>query len=274
MEDREVAGREAVEPRRGCEGGGSPPWAAPDGTVIVTGAAGGIGSTIALGAATWGARVLGVDLDASGLEGLRRQAAGRGLKLDTCVVDVRDLERVQEVVAKAAGDHWLAGLVHCAGITMRARITETTADDFRRLVETNLLGAFHCLQAAAAWMRRVRAGAIVVVTSINALRPLPGQAAYSATKAALESLVKSLALDLAADGVRVNAIAPGAIATPMNPGLSRDARTAIPIGRVGRPEDLVGPALFLLSGASTYMTGATIVVDGGLLHLRQGSGER
>lgn len=252
-----------------------PGWRLPRGAVIITGAGGGIGAAIALAVAAWGASTVGVDVDPAGLEALDRKSTAQNLQLSTCVLDVRDQERVRNLVRTVARREGLAGLVHCAGVTARAHLAETPAETFRDLVEVNLTGTFNCLQAASAEMRLQRAGSIVVITSVNALRPLPSQAVYSATKAGLESLVRSLAVDLAAEGVRVNAIAPGAIATAMNPGLLNDAYMAasIPIGRVGMPADLVGPTLFLLSDASAYVTGATLVVDGGLLNVRHTAGE-
>ena len=160
--------------------------------------------------------------------------------------------------------------VNNAGVTRRKHLLETTPEEIEEIINTNLKGAIYCLTGAAQQMlRQDRGGNIVIVTSINALNPLPSQAVYSSTKAALEALVRCLATDLASSNIRVNSVAPGAINTDMNkhftPEILAKLESRIPLGRVGDSEDVGEVVSFLVSDSARYITGATIVVDGGFL---------
>ncbi|WP_138445405.1 SDR family NAD(P)-dependent oxidoreductase [Sinomonas susongensis] len=248
-----------------------PSTAEPGGrAVVVTGAGGGIGSSIALHLARAGYRVVAADISAEGLAALEGRADGLGIEAvsaDTSEeADVHGLfERAQD------GSGKLHGAVLCAGLTRRRSLTETTLEEFGELVRANLQGTFLGLREAG---RRLEAGgaggSIVAVTSINAFRALPSQAVYSAAKAAIQSLVASAAVELGPSGTRVNALAPGAVLTPMNPGLDAGdpLRERIPARRIGLPEDLDGAAEFLLGDQSRYITGTSLVVDGGMMAYR------
>lgn len=242
----------------------------PGRVAVVTGAAGGIGRAVALGLARAGGRVTAADRDGERLRDLVRSAEAEDLDIRAVKLDVRDRKEVVGLFGAAERAGGVETMVHCAGVTARQSVLETDSDTWREVVEINLAGTLHCLQAAGRHMRDRGRGAIVVITSVNASWPLPSQAIYSACKAAASSLVGSLSVELGPAGVRVNAIAPGAIATGMNPDieLDRDLARRIPLLRIGQPEDLVGPVLFLLSDRAAYVTGATLVVDGGLLQTR------
>lgn len=235
----------------------------PEGNVAVTGAASGIGRAVAVACADAGLGVFAFDRNGDRLANL---AANADVK--TQQLDARDATGVQDFMTSVPE---LVGVVHSVGITARRGILDTDPATYRQIVETNLTGSWHVVQAAASrLLSDGRAGSIVVITSINAQRPLAHQALYSACKAAVASLVASLATELGPAGIRVNAVAPGAIATSMNPGIEndRDIAERIPLRRVGRPEDVAGPVLFLLSDLAAYVTGATVAVDGGLLQTR------
>lgn len=241
-------------------------------TIVVTGAGSGIGFSVALRLARCNYRVVAVDIRARGLQDLARTADERGLSVDTCVADAANEDEVAAIFLDASRrSEPLHGSVLCAGVTRRLSVLETTVEDLAELSRVNLASALLGIRETGRALRgQKRPGAILVVSSINAFRALPSQAAYSATKAAIESLVTSAALDLGPHGVRVNALAPGAILTPMNPDLAPDGDLAkrVPLGRVGRASDLDGAAQFLLSDDASYITGASLVVDGGLMHVR------
>jgi len=242
-----------------------------DRKVLVTGGSSGIGRAIALGFAHAGADVCAAALDESGLRDLQQDATHQGLALSTQPMDVRNPAQVSALFDNTLAATPIDVVVHCAGITCLKTLTETTLDEYRDVVETNISGTYYCLQAAARHMTtRGRGGSIIVVTSINAFWPLMSQAVYTATKAAMEALAKALAAELAPYRIRVNTVAPGAVDTPMNSHLWYENQAEalarrIPLGRLGVPQDLVGAALFLASPWSEYMTGATIVVDGGFM---------
>jgi NAD(P)-dependent dehydrogenase (short-subunit alcohol dehydrogenase family) len=241
-----------------------------DMSALVTGAGSGIGRAIAIGFAKVGASVLATDFNAEALRNLQEDAASERVTLAIHEADVRDQAAVQALVAAAARSAPLDVFVHCAGITVLKTLTETSLREYRDVVETNLSGTFYCLQAVAAQMMEQRRGSIVAISSINAHWPLATQAVYTATKAAIESLCKTLAVEMAPYNVRVNAIAPGAIDTPLNRHLGGEEQRSmlerrIPLGRIGKPQDLVGTVLFLASGGAEYITGSTIVVDGGFM---------
>ncbi len=227
--------------------------------MVVTGAAGGIGATLCEALTAQGWPVVATDVAP-----IADWAFAGSLR--SCTVDVTDEHQVGTAVDEARADGPLWGLVHCAGITQRVSLAQTSTATFDRLVAVNLRGTFFCLRAMArALVEQGTGGSLVVVGSINATVPLPNQAVYSATKAAMASMVESLAVDLGPHGVRVNTVAPGGVQTPLNPPGPEDApyRRAVPLRRIGRTADLVGVTSFLLGAESDYITGTTVVVDGG-----------
>ena len=238
-------------------------------TALITGASSGLGRHFAKLLARCGARVaIGarrMDKLVSLAEEIR---AGDGEAL-MVELDVTDEVSVDDAVGQVADA--MAGidiLVNNAGIVIAKPVLELTAIDWDTTIATNLRGAFLVAQAAARRMAGNGGGSIINIASIAGLRTGGHLAAYAASKAGLIHLTKNLAVDLARNGVRVNAIAPGYIETELNTEFfgskaGEDMIRRIPQRRLGRPEDLDGPLLLLASDASRYMTGAVLVVDGG-----------
>lgn len=246
-----------------------------DGTVaVVTGGAGGLGEAIVADLAANGVRPAVLDSDADAVERLRGALADRGRDAIVHHGDARDHAALEALFA-AADERWgrLDTLVNVAGGTFRAPFTDTNAKGWNALLRANLL---HVLDACSLAIPRMRAGgrggSIVNMTTIEAHRAAPGFAVYAAAKAAVEQFARTLAVELAPDGIRVNNVAPDFTPTPNmarfthgDGALSTEAgvRVAIPMGRAGRVTDVSGCVVFLASGLSAYVTGATLHPDGG-----------
>jgi NAD(P)-dependent dehydrogenase (short-subunit alcohol dehydrogenase family) len=241
--------------------------------VIVTGAASGIGRATALLLAARGRDVAitfnrngeGADEVVRGIEAAGRRALAEQL-------DLSSPERADGVVSRLAeGLGGVDVLVNNAGVNPRATCLEETVEGWTHTLNTNLIGPWACASAAARDMiARGRPGRIVNITSILASVPLEGGAAYCAAKSALDMLTRVMALALAPHGIAVNAVAPGHTATPMNfpeEELSGDPieRPVIPIGRAAAAEEIAAAIAFLASGDASYATGASLLVDGGLM---------
>lgn len=238
-------------------------------TVVVTGAAGGIGAAIAYAAAEAGAIVVAVDLPTTPVIELVGTLPGEshfGI-----AADLSDCNSNEAIFAEAANVAPLAGLVHAAGVIRRQDIDDVTEDDFDQQVDVNLKATFFLNRACWRALRARGGGAIVNFASQGWWTGgFGGSVVYSATKGAVVSMTRGLARTFAPDGVRVNALAPGLVDTAMmREGLDETTRTAmldtIPMGRLGMPAEMSGAALFLLSAASSYITGAVINVSGGQL---------
>jgi 3-oxoacyl-[acyl-carrier protein] reductase len=228
---------------------------------LVTGASRGIGRAIALELARAGAEVVvGYRTGSEAAEALAREIGGRAVRAD--VADPAQAARLVE----EAGE--LDVLVNNAGLTRDGLIARMTDEDWRVVLDTNLGGVFHTCRAAARGMMRRRRGAIVNLTSVVGIHGNPGQTNYAASKAGIIGFTKSLARELASRGVRVNAVAPGYIQTALTEVLPADVRQAIlantPLGRLGTPEDVAGAVRFLCSDEASFVTGAVLLVDGGL----------
>ena len=180
------------------------------------------------------------------------------------VGDVSDAETDERLVAETVGALGRVDvLVNNAGVGVAKPALELTAEDFDLMFSVDVKGAFLLSVAAARAMRERGGGSIVNITSVHEHVPRPGFALYSAAKAALGMLTRSLAQELAADGIRVNAVAPGAIATQRN--VEAEALALeIPLGRAGEPEEVAALVSFLASGDSSYVSGASILVDGAM----------
>jgi NAD(P)-dependent dehydrogenase (short-subunit alcohol dehydrogenase family) len=239
---------------------------------LVTGASSGLGQHFAAVLAKAG---VSVGLAARRLERLQRLAqriAAEGGRAAITALDVREPASIAAAVSNiesALGP--IDILVNNSGTALQKLALETTAEDWDAVVNVNLKGAFLMATAVARSMRhRARAGSIINIESILSFRQTPSVVSYAAAKAGLTQLTRSLALELARHQIRVNGIAPGYIATEINREFfASEAGAAminrIPQRRLGQPEDLDGPLLLLASDASRYMTGATLVVDGGHL---------
>lgn len=240
-------------------------------TAVVTGGSKGIGRDVALALARDGADVIVVSRHADEAGKVAAEIEALGRRALAAGVDVSMPEQVEALMTETVPRFGGVDIyVNNAGITTMKRLLDTTPDEIEAILATNLKGAMYCLRGAARRMiEQGRGGNIVIVTSINALWPLPTQAVYSSTKAALEVLVRCLAVDLAPAGIRVNSVAPGAIRTDMNrhftPEVTARLAARIPLGRVGEPDDVGGVVRFLVSDAARYITGSTVVVDGGYM---------
>jgi len=228
---------------------------------IVTGAAMGLGACIAETFARFGADVAVCDREADALAQTAAALEAHGGRVETALLDVRDAEAVTGFVADVAGK---AGTIHVlvnnAGGTFASDFAQLSPGGERALVEENFSSVSHFVRAA---LPHLADGASVInITSIEAHRAGPGFAVYSAMKAAVASLTKSLALELGDRQIRVNCIAPDVIATPGLEGLG-DTPPATPLARSGQPDDVAGAALYLASDLSRFVTGTTLHVDGG-----------
>ncbi|MBA4489249.1 SDR family oxidoreductase [Paracoccus sp. S1E-3] len=244
-------------------------------SALVTGAAGGIGRALVAELAAAGARVLATDtdtalasLDAAGDEGVVWRP-----------LDVRDPVRAAELAAEAARLHGPLSLgVHAAGILAVQPLMEMPAEDWQRLIDINAGGTLNMLQVFGRAMRPQRRGAIVVIGSNAGGVPRLGIGAYGASKAAAAMLTRAAGLELAAEGIRCNLVAPGSTLTPMQTAMWDDPhagaaaviagdaakfRAGIPLGKLATPQDIARAAMFLLSDQAGHVTMADLYVDGG-----------
>jgi NAD(P)-dependent dehydrogenase (short-subunit alcohol dehydrogenase family) len=233
---------------------------------VVTGGGSGIGAATARRFAADGARVAVLDRDAEGAEAVAQEVGGKAH-----TVDVRDGDAVSEVVAQImAGVGRIDVLVNNAGVGDLRPLH--TVDDklWHRLLDVNLTGTFNATRAVVPHMLAAGGGAIVNNASLSGLMPTRNEAAYSAAKAAVIALTKSGALEYG-PAVRVNCVAPGHIRTPLtavwdqNPDAFTPIADALPLGRIGEAAEVAEVILFLASSRSSYVTGQTIVVDGGAM---------
>ena len=249
------------------------PFDLTDRVAIVTGASRGIGRAIALGLARAGASVVvnyAADRTAAS-EVVEQIKAGGGRAVDV-QADVGDLAQHERLIAAARdGFGRLDILVNNAAVTRRETFLEATAAAWDRTVDVNLKGVYFLSQAAARLMVAQRSGKIVNISSVHDARPMAANSVYNITKAGLVMLTKSLALELAEQGIQVNCVAPGAILTDetrdrlADPAYRAKVLAKIPAGQVGEPDDVVGAVLLLASASANYINGATLYVDGGML---------
>jgi gluconate 5-dehydrogenase len=240
--------------------------------VLVVGGAGGLGAAMARGIAGAGAAVAVADRDAGGAAAVAdaiRAAGGKAVAAGVDVTDPLSVERMVEDVGAGLGP--IDGLVNAAGITRRAPAAEFPLGDWERILAVNLTGTFLCCQAVGRPMLARRRGRIVNIASIAGEIGLPGTIAYSASKGGVVMVTRALAVEWAPFGVQVNAIAPSWFETSMGkiigaePAYHERAMRRVPAGRMGRPDELVGAAVFLLSDAAAMVTGHVLAVDGGVL---------
>jgi 3-oxoacyl-[acyl-carrier protein] reductase len=239
--------------------------------ILVTGGGSGIGRAVALGAAQAGAEVIVSGRRGDQLDETCRLGAEAPGSLSAHPVDVTDPQSVAGLLA-AVDACWPAvdGLVNCAGVTLIGYAEELSDADLVRVLDINLVGSFRMAREVGRRMIAAGAGSIVNVGSLTSLGGFPGRAAYAISKHGVVGLTKALAAEWGSRGVRVNALIPGFVRTPMTDaavqrGLLQlsaiEART--PVGRRAGPEEMVGPVLFLLSDAASFVTGDCLVADGG-----------
>ena len=238
--------------------------------VAITGAAGGIGQVLCAHFAGQGAAIAAIDRNET-VTALADRLRGEGARIQSAIADVVDPEAVGAAFSKlTAALGPIDVLVNNAGISSHPSLDRTTPAGFEEDVRLNLSGAFNCTSMALPDMKARRAGAIVNVGSVNGLAAL-GDAAYSAGKAGLISLTRSLALEFGRYGIRANIVCPGTVRTPLwderaarNPEVLRQLERWYPLGRIVEPIEVVHAVAFLASDAASAITGAVLTVDCGL----------
>lgn len=240
-------------------------------TAIVTGAAQGIGQAIALGYAQAGAKVAGVDINPQPQTAqMVKEAGGQYLEILADLSVFCDFDAVIEKTIAEYGQ--LDILVNNAGITRRAPLLEFTEEDWQTVIDVNQSAVFFNAQKAARqFVKQNTGGKIINIASVSAFEGGMKIPAYTAAKAAVKAITMSMSNEWAKLGINVNAIAPGFTITPLTQPMRGEAdrvkemMTRIPIGRWAEPQDMAGAAIYLASAASSYVSGATLVVDGGYL---------
>jgi NAD(P)-dependent dehydrogenase (short-subunit alcohol dehydrogenase family) len=243
-----------------------------DALVLVTGAGQGNGRAIAAGVAAAGARVVVTDVQRDTAESAAEEIRATGGTANAYPLDVTDALACTELAERVAQEVGPVNVVvNNAGIIIRETIDSPRAqENWRQVLDVNVNGIFNVVYAWLPALRRTR-GTIINVASIASFVGVGGSLGYSPSKGAVKLFTQALARDLASDGIRVNAIAPGVIETPMtastreDPGRLAAFMMRTPLGRVGQPEELVGPVIFLASSMASYVNGVILPVDGGFL---------
>ncbi|MGB7347524.1 MAG: 3-oxoacyl-[acyl-carrier-protein] reductase [Pirellulaceae bacterium] len=237
---------------------------------FVTGASQGLGKSVAIALGQNGATVLCVARNAEKLAATVKEIEAAGGIAEAVACDVTDREAAAAAISAANDKHGrLDILVNNAGITRDKLMRGMSDEEWDSVIATNLTSCFVCCRAAAGIMRRAKYGRIINMASISGLIGNPGQANYSASKAGMIGLTRTLSKELISRGVTVNAIAPGFIASEMTAELGdvvmEEVKKRIPAKRVGQPEDVAAAVIFLASKDAGYISGQTIVVDGGMI---------
>ena len=237
-------------------------------TALVTGASRGIGRAIALRLAEDGANVAVIYAgSADKAEAVVNEITALGVNAKAYRCNVADSAAVNETVKAVTNDLGKIDiLVNNAGITRDGLMLRMKDEDFDAVLDTNLKGAFNMIRACYSGFIRKKSGRIINISSVSGIMGTAGQANYSASKAGVSGLTKSVARELASRGITCNAVAPGFIQTDMteNLGDNNPLLNSIPLGRMGKPEDIAAAVAFLASDSAAYITGEVLKVDGGL----------
>ena len=246
-----------------------------DKVAIVTGGNSGIGKAIVLELAKQGARII-IDyiVDPEATKALERQisqSGGQAVGVEADVSKLADLHKLVDAAVSTFGRVDI--MVNNAGIQTHTSVLDTSEEQYERVMGTNLKSAFFGTQIAARQMiKQGGGGRIINISSVHEEWPAPGNAAYCLAKGGMRMLTRTTGLELAAHNIRVVGVGPGAVATPMNRGIINDPaklaelNTAIPLGRMARPEEIAGVVAFLAGDDATYLTATTIFADGGIMH--------
>jgi NAD(P)-dependent dehydrogenase (short-subunit alcohol dehydrogenase family) len=241
-----------------------------DKVAAVVGAGSGIGEAVALGCARQGATVRCLDVDAEAAAQTTGAIVGEGGASDAARLDITDGTAVDQAFDDVVDRHGSLDIVICTpGVNVRKRLVDYTDDEFDRVVGLNLKGSFHVLRAAGRIMMAQGNGSIILFSSIRATVVEPGQSVYASTKAGIVQLVRTAAAEFGPSGVRVNAVGPGVVATPLTAQIQNDpdwhdAYAAKSVfNRWATAEEMVGPTVFLASDAASFVTGTLLMADGG-----------
>lgn len=236
---------------------------------LVTGASRGIGQAIALELGKLGATVIGTATSEAGASSISTYLAAAGVKGEGAVLEVRDATQVDALISHIDKSYGAVGiLVNNAGITRDNLSMRLKDDEWDAVLDTNLKAVFRLSKAVMRGMMKARTGRIINVTSVVGHSGNPGQVNYCAAKAGVAGMSRSLARELGSRGITVNCVAPGLIDTDMTKSLDDKQKESllvnIPLGRLGRPEDIAAAVAFLASPGGAYVTGTTIHVNGGM----------
>jgi gluconate 5-dehydrogenase len=242
-------------------------------TALITGASGGIGTVLAVALAEAGATVGVHGRSLEKVTATCRQIEAQGGQAHGFTADLAELEANRRLIGAAMAKLGkLDILVNCAGMNRRKPLVEVTPDDYETIMAVNLRSIFFLCQAAQPHMKQAGGGKIININSLNSVYGLGTVAVYGASKAGLAQITRVMAVEWAGDNIQVNGLIPGFIRTPLTEGplwgtphRAKWLRERIPLRRPGEPEDLIGAALLLAGPASNYITGTTIMVDGGFL---------
>jgi NAD(P)-dependent dehydrogenase (short-subunit alcohol dehydrogenase family) len=237
---------------------------------LVVGGGSGIGQAGAEGMAAFGAHVVVADIVEEDAQGVAERIRLAGNRASATAIDVRDTAAVERLVQEVvASQGRLDVVLTTPAVNLRKRLIDYTDDEFDRVIELNLKGTFRVARACAAHMQERKRGSIILISSIRSVNVEPGQSIYASTKAGIAQMTRGLAVELGPHGVRVNALAPGIVATPLtrpitsNPVWNEAYAKHSALGRWAAPEEMAGPIIFLASDASSYLTGTILFADAG-----------